>query len=99
MVYAGIVYAVTGACHQASNRIMFPAQIELPAWIPGYAISEFFYGKYGVGTWPELASCTQGAHGFSANLNSSLTFAYHKDQRSTEPMTIAMDAPRQHPLP
>ncbi len=54
--YAGIVYATTGVCHQAANRILHPAGILVEA-ARGYGISHFLYGAYGRGPWPQLASC------------------------------------------
>jgi hypothetical protein len=54
--YAGIVYATTGVCHQAANRILHPAGILVEA-ARGYGISHFLYGAYGRGAWPQLASC------------------------------------------
>jgi hypothetical protein len=54
--YAGIVYATTGVCHQAANRILHPAGILVEA-ARGYGISHFLYGAYGRGPWPQLVSC------------------------------------------
>jgi hypothetical protein len=44
--WAGIVYGVTGVCHQTANRILYPAkQIVLNA--RAYPVSVFVYGTYG----------------------------------------------------
>lgn len=61
---AGILYAVTGLCHQAANRILHPAGITVGG-ARGYAGSVMFYGKHGRGPWPELPSCTGGSSGAS----------------------------------
>lgn len=65
---AGIVYGVTGVCHQAANRIMLPANTVV-ARARGYRFSALLYGTYGRvrGTlqfscpksfrWPELDRC------------------------------------------
>ncbi len=45
---AGIVYGVTGVCHQAANRILLPAGVTVSA-AKGYAASHFLYGTYGKG--------------------------------------------------
>jgi len=55
-VYAGVVYGVTGVCHQAANRILFPAQ-ELVFGATGFPGSVFAWGVYGKGHWPELWQC------------------------------------------
>lgn len=68
---AGIVYGITGVCHQAANRIMCPAQATVSA-ARGYRWSLFSYGTYGKdprtlnthspqsNPWPELAACNLG---------------------------------------
>jgi hypothetical protein len=53
--YAGIVYGLTGVCHQASNRILYPAQ-RLVSAAQGYGLSRVF-GPHGRGPWPERANC------------------------------------------
>lgn len=40
------VYLVNGVCHQAANRILFPAK-ELVTRCIGYSLSESLYGPYG----------------------------------------------------
>jgi hypothetical protein len=60
---AGIVYNVTGWCHQMANRILRPAGIDVSS-ARGYRISYHFWGKYGRdaspdGTWPELHHCSE----------------------------------------
>jgi len=44
---AGIVYGLTGVCHQIANRILSPAKI-LVSSAQGYALSSAFYGDYGL---------------------------------------------------
>jgi hypothetical protein len=83
-IYAGIVYLVTGTCHQAANRILFPAQVKLPTTVGGYGLSKFTYGEFGRGTWREFPGCySAGSSGLN---NSSLTFSSHWDARSAQPM-------------
>lgn len=55
---AGIVYGVTGVCHQTANRILYPAQITVME-AGGYAISSAIYGTYGLGEFENnmVASC------------------------------------------
>lgn len=50
---AGITcYLINGVCHQAANRILFPAGI-LVAAARGYAVSSALFGAYGkTGFWP-----------------------------------------------
>ncbi len=45
-------YLINGVCHQAANRILFPAGITVRG-ARGYSISEALFGTYGrVGHWP-----------------------------------------------
>ena len=55
---AGIVYGVTGVCHQTANRILYPAQITV-RMAGGYAISSAIYGTYGLGDFEHnlVTSC------------------------------------------
>jgi hypothetical protein len=53
---AGIKYGITGVCHQTANRILDPAGI-LVDGASGYGISEFVYGTYGSGSWPQRPLC------------------------------------------
>lgn len=45
---AGIIYLITGVCHQTANRILYPAGITVYN-ANGYAISSAIYGTYGKG--------------------------------------------------
>lgn len=65
---AGILYAVSGVCHQAANRILFPS-MQTVAGAMGYNLSVTIYGEYGkhplsqkryapiTNAWPELKRC------------------------------------------
>lgn len=53
---AGIVYFVTGVCHQAANRILWPSGVVVAA-VRGYGWSSFMFNTYGKGTWPQLRHC------------------------------------------
>ena len=45
-------YAVNGVCHQAANRILWPAEVRVQG-ARGYLLSEAIYGPFGrVGFWP-----------------------------------------------
>ena len=44
--YAGITYGTTGVCHQAANRILYPAGVIVAA-ANGYGWSLFLYDTYG----------------------------------------------------
>ncbi|WP_284213492.1 hypothetical protein [Methylobacterium oxalidis] len=57
---AGIVYGVTGVCHQAANRILHPANRITVSSARGYAVSRVAFGPYGDGPWGRLASCCRG---------------------------------------
>ncbi len=46
---AGIDYGVTGVCHQAANRILWPAGVVVSG-AGGYALSSMIYGAYGTPT-------------------------------------------------
>lgn len=50
--WAGIVYGVTGVCHQTANRILFPARVTVSK-ARGYTASRIAYGVYG-STFPEF---------------------------------------------
>lgn len=51
--HAGIVYGVTGVCHQTSNRILSPAGITVSS-ASGYWASVLLYGVYGTHSAPAL---------------------------------------------
>ena len=65
---AGIAYGVTGVCHQAANRILYPSGLTVSV-ARGYRWSVFSYGAYGKDAttrdnfspagnpWPELIAC------------------------------------------
>ena len=67
---AGIRYGITGVCHQAANRILFPAR-QFVSGARGYRASVFVWGAYGKDPstgrhyslpnvpWPELNQCCQ----------------------------------------
>ena len=47
---AGIIYALTGVCHQIANRILWTAQVNVSG-VRGYGLSSTIYGAYGRGRW------------------------------------------------
>jgi hypothetical protein len=53
---AGIIYGKTGVCHQAANRILYPARITAVG-CNGYSVSIFRYGTYGKAIWSGLSRC------------------------------------------
>lgn len=57
LVYAGIIYGVTGVCHQMANRILHPAGQTTVAYARGYNVSVLLYNTYGRRPWPELIAC------------------------------------------
>jgi hypothetical protein len=59
---AGIKYLITGVCHQASNRILYPAGITVDG-SHGYGASVMLYGIYGLGSWPQIVDCIGDAFG------------------------------------
>lgn len=54
---AGLRYLVTGVCHQAANRILYPAGGILVDKATGYRLSVFAFTTYGLGSWPEKQRC------------------------------------------
>lgn len=70
---AGIVYGMTGVCHQSANRILSPSGQTVSA-ARGYRWSNFTYGTYGKDPltlrlfspvrypWPEWAACNGHCH-------------------------------------
>jgi len=44
--HAGIFYGIEGLCHQTSNRILWPAGINVSE-ATGYGITHFFFGTFG----------------------------------------------------
>jgi hypothetical protein len=53
---AGIIYGITGLCHQTANRILHPAKVTV-AGCQGYNVSAFAFGAYGLGVWTKLPAC------------------------------------------
>lgn len=53
---AGIVYGITGVCHQTANRILHPAKVTVVG-CQGYPLSSFLFGVYGQGNWLQLPVC------------------------------------------
>ena len=47
---AGIIYLLTGVCHQIANRILWTSQIVVDK-AAGYSLSSLVYGPYGRGAW------------------------------------------------
>lgn len=45
--HAGLLYGLTGVCHQTANRILFPASCIVSA-ATNYWLTVFFYGTYGL---------------------------------------------------
>lgn len=70
--HAGIIYGVTGVCHQTANRILYPARVTVSK-ARGYWASSLAYGTYGT-TFPEflvrLATCNSLAGSVSRSKTS-----------------------------
>jgi hypothetical protein len=50
---SGIIYGVTGVCHQTANRILYPAR-KIVSGANGYWLSSLVYGTYGgIVSWAE----------------------------------------------
>ncbi|HXH64433.1 MAG TPA: hypothetical protein VNH42_02860 [Mariprofundaceae bacterium] len=62
--HAGLVYAITGVCHQTANRVLWPARVLVTA-ARGYWISSLLYGTYGKGAaaWAALRGGCSALHG------------------------------------
>jgi len=52
--HAGIIYGVTGVCHQTANRILYPARVVVSR-ASGYWASVTMYGTYGTCSIASLA--------------------------------------------
>lgn len=52
--HAGIIYGVTGVCHQTANRILYPARVVVSR-ASGYWASVTMYGTYGTHSIVSLA--------------------------------------------
>lgn len=52
--HAGILYGLTGVCHQTANRILYPARV-LVSGASGYWASVLAYGTYGTSNLAALA--------------------------------------------
>lgn len=48
--HAGLIYGITGVCHQTANRILFPAGCIVSS-AKNYWITSFIYGTYGIMPW------------------------------------------------
>jgi hypothetical protein len=96
---AGITcYLVNGVCHQAANRILYPAGVTVRG-AKGYAVSEALYGPYGRprgllgvckapfykhgGIKGDLPECKEGIVEFSEEEKAGLKSLMH-DEESTE---------------
>jgi len=51
--HAGIIYGITGVCHQTSNRILYPCG-KIVDNAKGYWASVLLYGTYGTHSFPAL---------------------------------------------
>ncbi|MGB9928515.1 MAG: hypothetical protein ACPK85_08935 [Methanosarcina sp.] len=61
---AGIIYGVTGVCHQTANRILYPAGVTVSK-AGGYWLSTVVYGIYGTTSlefFTRLAICKASLH-------------------------------------
>jgi len=61
--HAGLIYGITGVCHQTANRILWPAQVTV-RHSKGYWASHLIYGTYGTsirGWLNRLNSCSSAS--------------------------------------
>lgn len=66
--HSGIIYGVTGVCHQCANRILYPAGVVV-SQARGYGASVALYGTYGrdAAAWAaRIAQCSPHTFGPSA---------------------------------
>ena len=71
---AGIRYGITGVCHQAANRILYATRPQ-PATVQacrGYSVSEYAYGPYGLGSWPQRLVCDPPSAGGGGSLGAMI---------------------------
>lgn len=91
--HAGIIYGVTGVCHQTANRILWPSRTMVAA-ASGYWASTLLYGIYGTSGIPQLiewearkALCTPavGDRKLAAPLRASIRAAARKPVPAQSP--------------
>jgi len=67
--WAGLVYGITGVCHQASNRILSPSEVTVRR-AGGYFLSVSSFGEYGVGDVSWSKRQAKSGQSFSSTYNS-----------------------------
>jgi hypothetical protein len=55
-LYAGVIYGITGVCHQAANRVLWPSG-NMVVGAAGYQQSAGAFGPYGLFRWLEWPAC------------------------------------------
>lgn len=101
--YAGITYLADGVCHQAANRILYPANGITVASTRGYGISLGLYGTYGRNTkvpWPRLSHCanvrTGGGSGNQASGQAVLSTIRTKTAQFSDKIRQIYAAAQEH---
>jgi hypothetical protein len=65
---AGLTHLLTGVCHHAANRILWPASVLIDQ-AGGYGWSSAWFGHYGFGPWPQLEQCAKLAAGVGSGIS------------------------------
>lgn len=81
--YADVAYLLDGVCHQAANRILYPAGV-LVDKARGYGLSSFLFNTFGLRTtvpWPRLTHCASLLSGTSVGSSSGGTPMNTRGQR------------------
>ncbi|MCD9493341.1 hypothetical protein [Photobacterium carnosum] len=91
----GIIYGVTGVCHQMSNRILASAGTQLPT-IGGYFLSSLLYGSHGIDEyeWQERKFiCNLEPHGASRDNLTNVLINKYAEVLATKPQNMLMFTP------
>lgn len=77
-VYAGLYYLITGVCHQAANRVLYPAGVTVSRakW---YVPSHNAFGAHGLGAWTQRDLC------IGPNSTQASVMAFRTDETIAKP--------------
>lgn len=91
----GIIYGITGVCHQMSNRVLASAGTQLSS-VRGYFLSSLLYGSHGIDgyEWQERKFvCGLEQQGASVDNLTNVLINKHAEVQETKPQKILMLSP------
>ncbi len=91
----GIVYGVTGVCHQMSNRVLASVGVELEG-VGGYLLSTILYGTHGIDAeeWQERKySCGLEGVGASTGALTNVLLEKRSEVLATQPRDVLVYNP------